>query len=184
MALPRLLRHLTTTHLSARRRFPARALDAIEAAVQRAENSAQAQIRVVIEAALPALEVVKHRTPRDRAVQLFAMLRVWDTEHNNGVLLYLGLADRVVEIVADRGLGACVPAEQWQAVCRQLEARFGAGDFANGTVAGVDAIGALLARHFPRRAGLDAGAGAAPGGGARGQAGQRSNELPDRPTLL
>ena len=169
-----------STRLGARRRFPARTLDAIEAAVRRAERSHQGEIRVVIEVALPAWRLLAGLTPRARALELFAALHVWDTAHDNGVLLYVELADRVVEIVADRGLNGRVSPAEWQQVCQRMEASYRVGDFASGTTAGVDAIGALLARHFPQ--------GAADGlarGAAQGLAeGTAANELPDRPTLL
>ena len=100
---------------------------------------------------------------------MFAHLRVWDTEHNNGVLIYVQLADRVVEIVADRGFEGRVSPAEWQAVCRLMEEHFRAGRYSAGSVAGVDAIGQLLCRHFPQP----------PGQNARSR-----NQLPDRPTLL
>ena len=103
------------------------------------------------------------------ALEVFAHLRVWDTEHNNGVLIYVQVADRDVEIVADRGFEGRVSPAEWEAVCRLMEEHFRAGRFQEGWIAGVDAIANLLARHFPQAAGLSA-----PG----------RNQLPDRPTLL
>jgi uncharacterized membrane protein len=94
---------------------------------------------------------------------------VWDTEHNNGVLIYVQLADRHVEIVADRGFEGRVSPVEWQAVCRLMEEHFRAGRFKEGSIAGVDAIGNLLARHFPQNA---------------EPAARSPNQLPDRPTLL
>ena len=108
----------------------------------------------------------------DRALEVFSHLRVWDTERNNGVLIYVQLADRHVEIVADRGFRDAVSADQWAAVCRRMEQHFGAGRFEAGAVAGVEAVGALIAAHFPATAPADAD-----GGGA-------ANELPDRPALI
>jgi len=178
MALGRLLKHLTTTHLQARRLFPARVLEAIEQAVQRSERTHRGQIRVVIEVALPAGRLLRGLEPRTRALELFATLHVWDTTHRNGVLLYVQLADRVVEIIADRGLAQVTPAE-WQGVCRLMEAHYRAGEFETGTVAGIDAVGALLARHFPQAADVS-GATA----GTAGRGGEAPNELPDQPTLL
>jgi uncharacterized membrane protein len=120
---------------------------------------------VAIEAALPPSRVIKHHSPRERALEVFGALRVWDTEENCGVLVYLLLADRDVEIVADRGIDRVVGDRAWQAICERMEEAFRAGRFADGVVAGVSEISALLARHFPRE-----GAGA--------------NELSDRPVLL
>jgi uncharacterized membrane protein len=167
--LKRLLRHLGISHLAARRRFPARSLDAIEAAVRAAERQHGGEIRFVIEAALPPRRVLAGLTPRARALEVFAAERVWDTEHNNGVLIYLDLADRIVEIVADRGLAGRVKADEWQGVCRLMEEHYRAGRFEAGSIAGVEAVGVLLAAHFPS---------------SLKRAREAPNELPDRPTLL
>jgi uncharacterized membrane protein len=144
-------------------------LDAIEAAVTRAERTHAGEIRFAIETALPPLHVINDRSPRARAVEVFSHLRVWDTAHNNGVLIYVQLADRAVEIVADRGLQQRVSQSEWEAVCRLMERHFRSGSYQSGAIAGVDAVGTLLARHFP----APAGAGV-----------PNQNQLPDRPTLL
>jgi uncharacterized membrane protein len=169
MRLGRLIRHVTAPHWRTRMRFPAATLDAIEKAVTRAERTHAGEIRFAIETSLAPLHVVNELTPRARALEVFARLRVWDTEHNNGVLIYVQLADRDVEIVADRGLQGRVSPAEWEGVCRQMEAHFRAGRFEAGSIAGVDAVGTLLARHFPP---------------AVGAALVTHNELPDRPTLL
>jgi uncharacterized membrane protein len=168
MKAARLLRHIAEPHWRTRLRFPGSALDAIEQAVTRAERSHAGQIRFVVETALPPLQILNDVSARARALELFSALRVWDTEHNNGVLIYVQLADRRVEIVADRGIAARVGEAEWQGACRLMEEHFRAGRFQQGAVAGVDAVGALLARHFPLEADR-------PFSG---------NELPDRPTLL
>jgi uncharacterized membrane protein len=165
----RLLRHLLATHWGTRRRFPKPVLDAIERAIAGAEALHRGEIRFAVETALPPLAVLRDLSARERALDVFSHLRVWDTEHNNGVLIYLQLADRHVEIVADRGISARVTAAEWASVCRLMEAQFAAGRFEAGSVAGVEAVGALLASHFPAAAGAAAGA---------------RNELPDRPTLI
>lgn len=165
----RLLRHLLATRWGTRRRFPQASLDAIEAAISRAEALHRGEIRFAIETALPPLAVLRGVPAHERAVEVFAHLHVWDTEHNNGVLLYLQLADRHVEIVADRGLTGRVSDAEWAAVCRLMEQHFAAGRYEAGAIAGVEAIGALLAGHFPA---------GAPGEVAAG------NELPDRPALI
>ena len=95
------------------------------------------------------LHILDEQTPRARALEVFAHLKVWDTERNNGVLIYVQTADRAVEIVADRGLADRVRQAEWEAVCRMMEEHFRAGRFKAGSIAGVDAIGTLLARHFP-----------------------------------
>ncbi len=174
MRLGRLFRHVTASHWQTRRRFPPAALDAIEAAVARAERTHAGEIRFVIETGLSPRHIIDGLTPRARAEEAFAHFRVWDTELNNGVLVYVQLADRAVEILADRGLEERVRPSEWEAVCRLMEEHFRAGRFQAGAIAGIDAVGTLLARHFPAP-GID-GRGAARAAGA--------NQLPDRPTLL
>jgi uncharacterized membrane protein len=169
MQFGRLLRHAAATHWRTRMQFPASTLDAIEQAIARAERTHAGEIRFAIETALAPRDILRELGTRARAVDVFAHLRVWDTENNNGVLIYVQLADRAVEIVADRGLAARVGQGEWQAVCRMMEEHFRAGRFKAGSIAGVDAIGGLLARHFPATT-----QGTAPA----------HNQLPDRPTLL
>jgi uncharacterized membrane protein len=169
MQLGRLIRHVAATHWRTRMLFPSAALDAIEQAIARAERTHAGEIRFAIETALTPLHIVNGVAPRARALEVFAHLRVWDTMHNNGVLIYVQLADRVVEIVADRGFDGRVSPAEWEAVCRLMEEHFRAGRFEAGSIAGVDAIGSLLTRHFPPTLK------AAP---------QSQNQLPDRPTLL
>ena len=108
---------------------------------------------------------MRHLTPRERALEVFGLLRVWDTEQNAGVLIYLLLADRDVEIVADRGIDRAVNDAAWQAICTRMETSFREGRFAEGVVTGVVEISALLAQHFPRT-------------------GTGANEIPDRPVVL
>jgi uncharacterized membrane protein len=169
MQLGRLIRHAAATHWRTRMMFPATTLDAIEQAIARAERTHAGEIRFAIETALPPLHVLNGMAPRARAHDVFASLRVWDTVHNNGVLIYVQLADRAVEIVADRGFEGRVGPAEWEAVCRLMEEHYRAGRFEAGSIAGVDAVGSLLRRHFP--AGVE-------------QSTQSINQLPDRPTLL
>jgi uncharacterized membrane protein len=169
MDIARLLRHVAATHWRTRMLFPTAALDAIQQAIARVDATHAGEIRFAIETALPPLHVLHGVTPRARALEAFAHLRVWDTEHNNGVLVYVLVADRSVDIVADRGFEGRVTPGEWQSVCRLMEEHFRAGRFQAGAIAGVDAIGNLLARHFPPQS---------------GQLAQNHNQLPDRPTLL
>ena len=169
MQIGRLIRHVAATHWRTRMLFPARSLDAIEQAVRRAEQMHAGEIRFAIETALTPLHILNGMAPRVRALEVFASLAVWDTERNNGVLIYVQLADRAVEIVADRGFRGLVNPAEWEAVCRLMEEHFRAGRFETGSIAGVDAIGNLLARHFPPNA---------------ERAVPSHNQLPDRPTLL
>src|SRR5450755_3189007 len=166
MQLARLVKHAAATHWRTRLLFPARTLDAIEQAIGRVERAHSGEIRFAIETALTPLHVLYEVAPRDRALDVFAHLKVWDTELNNGVLIYVQLADRSVEIVADRGFAGWVSQSEWDAVCRLMEQHFRAGRFEAGSIAGVDAIGALLARHFPAS-------------GAQAQGRESRNQLPD-----
>jgi uncharacterized membrane protein len=148
--------------------FPAATLDAIEQAIKRVELTHAGEIRFAIETALTPRHILNDIAPRAHALEVFSQLRVWDTDANNGVLIYVQLADRDVEIVADRGFQGRVSPAEWEAVCRLMEEHFRAGRFQVGAIAGVEAIGNLLARHFPQ---------------ASSKA-MHSNQLPDRPTLL
>lgn len=168
MRLSRLLRHLTASNWRTRLLFPASALDAIEQSVTRSERAHGGEIRLAIETALPPPHVLNELLPRHRAEEVFAQLKVWDTEANNGVLIYIQVADRDVEIVADRGFNGRVSAAEWEAVCRLMEGHFREGRFEAGAVAGVEAVGNLIARHFS----------------APTTSNPAHNELPDRPTLL
>ena len=151
-------------HLLVRRHFPASVLDAIQKAIAGGERQHQGQVCFAIEGTLPWRDLA--RTPRERAQEVFAHLRVWDTEHNSGVLIYVLLAGRAIEIVADRGIAARVAQGEWQTLCDRMRDRFAGGDYERGAVEGVYAVSAILARHFP----------------ADGSA--KANELPDRPVLL
>jgi uncharacterized membrane protein len=169
MRLRRLLRHAAALHWRTRVMFPRTTLDAIREAIERAERAHAGEIRFAIETALAPHRVIGEVAPRARALEVFSELRVWDTEHNNGVLIYVLVADRSVEIVADRGLGARVSQADWEGVCRMMEEHYRAGRIKAGSIAGIDAVGGLLARHFPA---------AIPNPPAA------RNELSDQPTLL
>jgi uncharacterized membrane protein len=165
MSLKRMLRHLSSGRASVRRVFPPRAMEAIANAIRTTETQHAGQIRFAVEAALELGPLLAGQTAPQRAIEVFSRLRVWDTEHNNGVLIYLLLADHDVEIVADRGIHVRLGKEVWEAICREMEAAFRSGRFEAGVIAGIDAVGKQLSRHFP------AGSG-------------KANELPDRPVVL
>ena len=154
-----------TDHVSVRRAFPSAALSQIEQAIAASERAHRGQVCFAVEGALPPLRVMRKLTPRERALEVFGLLRVWDTEENVGVLIYLLLADRDVEIVADRGIDRVVDQAAWQAICTRMEASFADGRYAQGVVEGIDAISGLLAQHFPR-------------------SGESANEIPDQPVVL
>jgi uncharacterized membrane protein len=124
-------------------------MQAIERAIRESERTHCGQICFAVEAALDTLPLLRGQTARERAIEVFSQLRVWDTEHNNGVLIYLLLADHDVEILADRGIHAKVGVDAWESVCREMEALFRAGRFEEGALAGIRAVGTLLAQHYP-----------------------------------
>jgi uncharacterized membrane protein len=127
--------------------FPAPLLQAIEQAIREGESMHAGQIRFAVEHSLDLPYLLRGVSARARAVDVFSLLRVWDTEHNNGVLIYLLLADRDVEIVADRGVHARVGAEGWEQICRAMEAAFRRGDFEGGVLGGIRAVSEHLQRH-------------------------------------
>ncbi|MCU0758725.1 MAG: TPM domain-containing protein [Steroidobacteraceae bacterium] len=149
----RALRHLFATRWGTRRRFPGPTLAAIEAAVRDVESRHAGEIRFAVETAFDLPELWSGLAPRQRALQVFGQLGVWDTEGNNGVLIYVLLADRDVEIVADRAIAGRVGQAEWDAVCREVEDHYRVGRFTEGSVAAVQAIGRLLAKHFPAQRG-------------------------------
>lgn len=122
---------------------------AIEAAITASEARHGGEIRFAVEATLHPLDVLRDVTPRSRALEWFARCGVWDTAANNGVLIYLLLAERDVEIVADRGFNDKVQPEEWAAICHTMEHAFARGAFVDGVVAGVQAVGDLIHRHYP-----------------------------------
>ncbi|MCB1893037.1 MAG: TPM domain-containing protein [Rhodocyclaceae bacterium] len=165
VGLKRMLRHLLMPDWRVRQCFPPRTQEEVAAAIAASESRHAGEIRFVVESSLTPLQLLRGVTARDRAIEVFSSQRVWDTEDNSGVLIYLLLADRDVEIVADRGLNGRVSPDEWEAVCRRMEQAFGKREFGPGTLAAVAEIGCLLADRLPPRAG-------------------DRNELPDRPVLL
>jgi uncharacterized membrane protein len=165
MNFKRILRHLVMTHWQVNRAFPRRSLIAIEKSVKASETAHVGEIRFALEGALDGTPLFRGQSARERAIEVFSLLRVWDTEHNNGVLIYLLLADRHVEIVADRGVHSKVGSQEWEIICRKMETAFKQGNYEGGVVSGIQAVTQHLMKHFPA-----SGAG--------------QNELPDRPVLL
>jgi len=140
-------------------------MSAIESAIRESEKLHDGEIRFAVEAALHPAQLWRRISARSRAIAVFSELGVWDTERNNGVLIYLLLAERDVEIVADRGFNGKVAADEWERVCRRMEAALREGRHADAVVAGIEALSPIIARHFPP----------APGG---------RNELADAPARL
>ena len=165
MNLKRIFRHLVMTRWQVNRVFPRRSLTAVEQAIKASEAAHVGEIRFVVEGALDGTPLFNGQSARERAIDVFSQLRMWDTEHNNGVLIYLLLADRDVEIVADRGIHAKVGSGEWETICRKMEAAFKQANYESGVVGGILAVTQHLVKHFPA-----SGAG--------------QNELPDKPVVL
>jgi uncharacterized membrane protein len=162
----RLLKHRLVDESDVRRLLGAGALETLRSRIAASERGHSGEIRLCIEAGLPFSYLWRNATARERAVAMFGKLRVWDTEHNNGVLIYLLMAEHRIEIVADRGISRHVSAHHWQSVLGGMTAAFKAGRFEAGLNEAIDAVHALLMKHFPL---------------AEGES--NPNELPDAPVL-
>lgn len=149
MRLGRLLRHRWRDETDARRALGPAALARLEEAVRRSERRHSGEIRICVEAGLPLSYLWRDLSARDRAVTMFGKLRVWDTERNNGVLIYLLLAEHAIEIVADRGVARFVPQAQWEPLLAGMRSAFKNGQFEQGLDQAIEAVHELLARHFP-----------------------------------
>jgi len=165
MGIRRIGRHLIEHRWRLRRIFPPATLARIEQAIKAGEATHSGQVRFVVEGALDGAPLLRNQPARERALDIFSQLRIWDTVHNNGVLIYLLLADHDFEIVADRGIDASVGRDGWEKICRQMETSFRIGDFESGVIKGIAAVSLELATYFPKS-----------GGGP--------NELPDAPVVM
>ena len=151
--LARILKHRWRDDADVARALPLAALARLEAQVAASEGQHTGQIRLCVEGGLPLSYLWRSATARQRALTLFGKLRVWDTEHNNGVLIYLLLAEHAIEIVADRGLTRHLPASAWQPIVARLQAALGAGRFEEGLSQAVGVVDGVLVQHWPRAAG-------------------------------
>jgi uncharacterized membrane protein len=165
MGIKRIGKHLVEHRWRARRIFTPKVLDSIEQAINAGEATHSGQVRFVVEGALDGAPLFRDQPARGRALDIFSHLRIWDTANNNGVLIYLLLADRRVEIVADRGIDEKVGAGGWAKICRDMEADFKAGNFEAGVIKGIEAVSRQLAAYFPPDA-------------------HPRNELPDKPVVI
>jgi uncharacterized membrane protein len=165
MGIRRIGRHLVEHRWRVRRYFPPKVLAAIEQAIKAGETTHSGQVRFVVEGALDGAPLFRNQPARERAIDIFAQLRIWDTAHNNGVLIYLLLADRDVEIIADRGIDAKVGAPVWEKICADMQSAFKSGQFQSGVIAGIEAVSRQLATYFPAH-------------------GEGPNELPDTPVVI
>lgn len=161
----RFLAHLVSNPWQIRQRFSTEAMHRIEQAITVSETTHAGEIRFVVEAGLHPYEILFKKTPRKRAIELFGRLNIWDTEQNNGVLVYLLLADKDVEIVADRGIDRCVGHENWESICRDMESLFKKGEYEAAVLQGIAEISVYMQRHFPFQE-------------------SRGNEIPNQPLVL
>jgi uncharacterized membrane protein len=162
----RMLRHRWLDESDTRRAIPPELVERLARRVAASEKRHSGEIRVYVEAGLPMSYLWRDATPRERAVGMFGKLRVWDTEHNNGVLIYLLLAEHAIEIVADRGLGSQVSPEEWRAVVARMGSALREHRFEDGLTQALEEVSALLVAHFPAD-----------------PAKANPNELPDKPVL-
>ena len=165
MDLKRIIKHLFAPWWVVTRMFPAAAMKAIENAIRESERSHDGELRFAVEGGLKLWLLLHERTPRARAIEIFSQLRVWDTENNSGVLIYVQAVDRHIEIIADRGINAKVEQRQWEAIAGRMQTEFRVQHYEAGAIEGVREITALLAQHFP-------------------PTGANPDELPDAPVVL
>jgi uncharacterized membrane protein len=161
----RVLKHMFSPRWLLRSRFQLPLLKEIERRIGDVERVHPGELRFVVEHALELGDLLVGLTPRERALEIFGLLRVWDTEHNSGILIYVLHAEHAVEIVADRGIAQRVPHAEWDSLCRLMEKDFVAGRYGEGALAAINGAAALLEKHFPAQHG-------------------GRNELPDQPLLL
>ncbi|MBS2132106.1 TPM domain-containing protein (plasmid) [Burkholderia thailandensis] len=165
MDIRRIIRHLLTTHWMVRRAFSRDARAAIGRAIKACDAGHAGAVCFAVEGALHSAALLRGQSARERAIEVFSQLRVWDTEHNNGVLIYVLLADRAVEIVADRGVHEKVGETGWQAICAPMETAFRQAAYRDGAVKGIQAVAQHLTTHYPA-------------------IGPNRDELPDAPVML
>ena len=165
MNVQRIFRHLVMTEWEVGRAFPPAALSAIRGAIEASEMGDVGEIRFAVEGALHSASLFRGQTARERAIEVFAQLHVWDTEYNSGVLIYLLLADRAVEIIADRGIHEMVGMHGWKTICRRMEAAMAQAKYKDGVISGIGAVARHLAECFPVNS-------------------EPVNELPNQPVML
>lgn len=147
----RALRHLCTTRYSGKKAFPCATLTAIQQAIADGESLHRAEIRLIVEPSLELSEIFAGVSSRQRAHELFSQYRIWDTEENAGILIYIELADHQVEIVADRGIAGLIPNHHWHAICKTMTEGFAQGKYHDSVLQGLQQLNAVLQEHFPEQ---------------------------------
>jgi uncharacterized membrane protein len=169
--LSRFFEHMFSHPWQVKRYFCKEGLSIIEQAITDSEKRHTGEIFFVVEAGLNGAEIIANKTPRQRAIELFSLLGMWDTEHNNGVLIYLLLADHDIEIIADRGIDKQVGHARWNTICNEMEACFKRGAFEGGVLQGIAEIGLELERYFPENGSTDSST-------------RKKNEISNKPLIL
>ncbi|RYY73412.1 MAG: hypothetical protein EOO52_18610 [Gammaproteobacteria bacterium] len=165
MNIKRIFKHTLRTQWYLRKYFTTAALESIEKEIAQSETQHSGEIRFVVEGALDGAPLFKDQSAHERALDIFSQLRIWDTQNNNGLLIYLLLADHAVEIIADRGINAKVDKNEWQTICRSMQSKFAQGNFHEGVVQAIRSVTKHLVEHFPVSA-------------------HDENELPNKPVVL
>ncbi len=165
MVMDRLIKHLWSHGRKVEKFFSKQDLAVITQAIQDSEAKHSGQICFAVEGALEVSSVFKGVNPHDRAIEVFASQKVWDTEHNNGVLIYVLLADHAVEIVADRGIHSKADTGAWDVICHEIESKFALDQYRAGILSGIEMVSQLLHSQFPKTSYSD-------------------NEIPDEPVVL
>jgi len=150
MNITRIFKHLLHLPWLVHTKFPPQTLRKIEACIQKSETEHSAEIRFAVESSLGFFDLLQDTSCFDRGVDVFSELRIWDTENNNGVLVFLLLADRKVEIIADRGLNDKIDKEEWLAICQVMEKSFSQHHFEIGVIEGINHITETLAKYYPK----------------------------------
>ena len=164
--IARFLKHIFFGKWNIYTKFPSKSMNNIQSEIKRSEKLHRGEIRFAVEASINPMLVLKKVTARQRAIQIFSLLNIWDTEENTGVLIYLLLADHDIEIIADRGINKKVPQKEWDDICHEMEIQFKQKNFEQGVISGIQKITYLLAKNFPHNGNND------------------YNELPDSPVIV
>jgi uncharacterized membrane protein len=147
--ISRAWRHAKTTKVQGKKAFPSATLAAIQAIIADGENKHRAEVRLIVEPSLDLAAIISGMTSRERAGELFTDYRIWDTEENCGVLIYINLADHQVEIIADRGIARLIPNDHWQAVCKTMTDGFAQALYHDSALNGLTQLNAILKKYFP-----------------------------------
>lgn len=163
--LKRAFRHLFTTNRAGKQAFPETTLQVIQEVITAGEKLHRAEVQLIVEPSLPLSEIWAGTSSRERAIELFSLHRIWDTEENSGILIYIDLADHQVEIIADRGINHVTTGEEWESVCQAMTRGFAQGNYHDSVVASLKLLNQILHEHLPDTENLP-------------------NQLPNRPIVL